>query len=132
MSLDAAKAIFEVDGNQFEILDYHTEISQNIDPITGRVTSKTKQGTHNITVRANEKSDALAAYAWNPTKKSDSTLNFRNPEEDGNQYTININQGILVSFRTLFNSEQTMVHQMVITAPKGNILGIETDNMWTA
>lgn len=124
------KAIFKVDGNEYNVLSCNYSMNQEYD-VTGRPASVTRGGVVNIVL---ESTDDTSLFEWmcDSYMKKDATVTFNKRDENAKMKELEIKEAYLVGFSESFEGSGTgaMIQSLTLSAKTIKMGNGELDNEW--
>lgn len=124
------KAIFKVDGNEYNVLSCNYSLNQDYD-VTGRPASVTRGGVVNIVI---ESTDSTALFEWmcDSYMKKDATITFNKRDENAKLKELEITEAYMVGYSESFDSIGTgaMLETITLSAKAIKMGNGEHDNEW--
>lgn len=124
------KAIFKVDGKEYNVLSCNYSLHQEIDN-TGRPSSVARGGVVNLVV---ESSDNTALFEWmcDSYGKKDATVTFNKREENSKLKELEIKEAYMVGYQESFDNSGSgaMIESVSLSAKTIKMGNGEHDNEW--
>jgi hypothetical protein len=124
------KAIFKVDGKDYNVLSCNYSMHQDCD-VTGRPSSVTRGGIVNLVVESTDNS-ALFEWMCDSYMKKDATVTFNKREENAKLKELEIKEAYMIGFQESFDSAGTgaMVESITLSAKSIKMGNGEHENEW--
>jgi len=124
------KAIFKVDGKDYNVLSCHYKLNQEYD-VTGRPSSVTRGGVIDLEV---ESTDSGKLFEWmcDSYMKKDATITFNKREENAKLKELEIKEAYMVGYKESFDSSGTgaMTESITLSAKSLKMGDGEHVNEW--
>lgn len=124
------KAKFEVDGNEYRVLNCRYHLHQEIDK-TGRPSSTTRGGVVELTI---ESTDDTSLFEWmcDSYMRKDATITFNKRDEDSKMKELGITEAYMISYEESFDDTGTgaMIETFSLSARNIKMGNGEHENEW--